>query len=262
MRRGAFWWGLVIIICGVLFLLEALGIITINVWGLILPILVIALGAWILWGTLARRSVKTEHVNVPLDGFTQARIRIRHGAGRLEVNAGAGESSLLEGDCAGGAELTSRRTNDALEVSISAFNRAFSFGWLPEYRADWNLKLAQGVPLALSFDTGAADTRIDLSQLLVTQIRFHSGASSTRLTLPAHAGQTTAEFKTGAASLELRIPPGVAARIQASGGLSSITVDKYRFPRSGNVYQSADYAAAANKVDIRVEMGVGSVNIR
>jgi hypothetical protein len=261
MRRGAIFWGLIIIIVGVLFLLETLGVITINVWGLILPALVIALGAWILWGTLARRSVKTEHVNVPLEGAAQARLRILHGAGRLEVNAGAGVGDLLVGDCGGGAELSSRRVGDTLEVSLSAPYRIFSFGWWPEDRADWKLNLAQGIPLALSFDTGAADTRIDLSHLIVNQLLFNSGASSTQLTFPANVGQTMAEFKAGAASLELRIPPGVAARIHTSGGLSSITVDKNRFPRSGNVYQSADYDSAINRVDIRVDMGVGSVNI-
>jgi hypothetical protein len=262
MRRGAFWWGLIIIIVGVLLLLETLGVITINIWGLILPILAISLGGWILWGTLTRRSVKTEHVNIPLEGAAQARLRIRHGAGRLDVNAGAEAGDLLVGDCGGGANLNSRRIDDTLDVSLSVLNRSFSFGWWPEYQADWKLSLAQGIPLALNFDTGAADMRIDLSQLIVHQIRFNSGASSTRMTLPANAGQTTAEFKAGAASLDLRIPPGVAARIHTSGGLSDITVDKNRFLRSGNIYQSSDYDFAVNKLDIKIEMGVGSVNIR
>jgi hypothetical protein len=60
----------------------------------------------------------------------------------------------------------------------------------------------------------------------------------------------------------VRVPSGVAARIRASGGLADIRVDRDRFPRAGGVYQSADYDTAANKVDIDVEAGVGSVNIR
>jgi hypothetical protein len=262
MRRSALFLGAIIIFVGVLLLLEALGIITFNVWGLIIPVFVIALGAWILWGTLAHRSVKTEHVNVPLEGAARARIRIQHGAGRLEVGAGAETGSLLVGDCNGGVELDTRRIDDKLEVSLSVLNRIFPFIWGPENLMDWKLNLAQDVPLALSFDTGATDTHIDLSRLNVTQIRLNSGASSTRITLPANAGKTIAEFKTGAASLEVLIPPGVAARIQASGGLSTVQVDRNRFPRSGNVYQSADYEIAANKVELRVEMGVGSVGIR
>jgi hypothetical protein len=262
MRRGALLWGIIIIIVGVLFLLENLGIITINIWGLILPLLAIALGAWILWGILAPHPAKIEHIDIPLDGATQARINIRHGAGRLQVDAGAGVGRLLEGDCDGGAELNTRRTANALEVTLGVLYRSLPFIWGPEYLMNWKLGLAQDVPLELSFDTGAADTRIDLSQLIVHQIRYHSGASSTWMTLPANAGQTTAVFKTGAASLELRIPSGVAAYIQTSSGLSSITVDKNRFPRIGNGYKSADYDVATNKVDIRVEMGVGSVDIR
>jgi len=60
----------------------------------------------------------------------------------------------------------------------------------------------------------------------------------------------------------MRVPSGVAARIRASGGLAEIHVDRGRFPRAGGVYQSADYDTAPNRVDIDVEAGVGSVNIR
>jgi hypothetical protein len=65
----------------------------------------------------------------------------------------------------------------------------------------------------------------------------------------------------GAASVNIRIPQGVAARIRWRGGLSSINVDPSRFPRFGDTYQSPDYDSAANKVDLDVEMGVGSVTV-
>jgi hypothetical protein len=44
--------------------------------------------------------------------------------------------------------------------------------------------------------------------------------------------------------------------------LSEISVDQNRFPRTGNGYQSADYDTAANKVDILIETGVGSVKVK
>jgi hypothetical protein len=30
----------------------------------------------------------------------------------------------------------------------------------------------------------------------------------------------------------------------------------------GDTYQSEDYASAANKVDLRIDMGIGSVDVR
>ena len=79
---------------------------------------------------------------------------------------------------------------------------------------------------------------------------------------PANAGYTFMKAEIGAASLSIQIPSNVAARIRATGGLASISVDSSRFPKSNGIYQSPDYETAANKVEIRVDAGVGSVNIR
>jgi hypothetical protein len=82
------------------------------------------------------------------------------------------------------------------------------------------------------------------------------------LTLPENAGSTRVKIESGAASLEIQVPSGVAARIRSSGGLSSFSVDKDRFPRVGDIYQSPDFDVAQNKVELNVQMGVGSVSIK
>ena len=57
--------------------------------------------------------------------------------------------------------------------------------------------------------------------------------------------------------------PGAAARIQTAGsGLSELSVDQSRFPRNGDLYESADYANAPNRVDLRIEVGLANVVIR
>ena len=98
--------------------------------------------------------------------------------------------------------------------------------------------------------------------MLVTELRLETGASSTDITLPAKAGYTKAKINAGAASASVRVPSGVAARIQVSGGLASINVDPDRFPRQGGIYQSPDYDAASNKVDLTIDTGVGSISVR
>jgi hypothetical protein len=95
----------------------------------------------------------------------------------------------------------------------------------------------------------------------VQEIRLKTGASSTEMTLPARAGQIKVKVSSGAASVVLRIPDGVAARIAVESGLAGITIDQNRFPRIGGGYQSADYDRAENSVDIHVETGVGAVEI-
>ena len=76
------------------------------------------------------------------------------------------------------------------------------------------------------------------------------------------AGHTRVHIGAGAASVAIRVPSGVAGRIRVKGGLAGIAVDKGRFPRMGDVYQSTDYDTAPNKVDVDIETGVGSVDVR
>lgn len=262
MRKFAIFWGVTIILIGILLLLNTLGIISVNIWGIIFSVFIIVLGMWIIWGVSAQRSVKVEKIFIPLDAVARAKVRIKHGAGRLELRSGVEEGGLVSGDCIGGAVVKTQKNDDFKEITLSVPDLSTSWMiWGPGSRKDWMLKFVRGVAFELIFEIGAAEGNIDLSDLWVTTIRFNSGASSTRMILPASAGRTTGEFKIGATSLELIIPSGVAARINASGGLASIKVDLSRFPRSGGFYQSPDYDTSMNIIDIQVETGVGSIEI-
>ena len=263
MRTGSLFWGSILILIGGLLLLDNLGLLPVDLWGIFWPSLIILIGLWTLWGVFFRRRPETEHANIPLDGAGRAHVRIHHGAGRLRVHAGAGAGDLAEGDFGGGLDVDTRRDGDTLSVRMRVPQQVwFPFSWGPGSSLDWDFGLSRDLPLNLEFETGANDSRIDLSELQVTDLRLSSGASSTELTFPARAGLTRAKISTGAASVRVRLPEGVAARIRAGGGLASITVDTARFPHSGAYYQSPDYDAAENKVDLDVETGVGSVDIR
>jgi hypothetical protein len=68
------------------------------------------------------------------------------------------------------------------------------------------------------------------------------------------------KVESGAASVRLRVPDGVAARIHTSMAIGSNDISP-RFPRNGSEYVSPDYDTAANKIDIRFEGGVGSLAV-
>jgi hypothetical protein len=247
---------------GVLLLLSNLGLLQgVNIWNLIWPLFLIALGLWFLWGTFFRRAPEVEYASVPLEGAQRARVRLSHGAGRLDIASGAGMNNLVEGDFGGGIDLDSRRNGDALDASLRVPVQVFPFSWWPGSTLDWNVRLNREVPLTLEVEGGANDTRIDLRDVRVNDLTLKSGASSTNLTLPARAGMTRARVSSGAASINIAVPEGVAARIRWRGGLSTVNVNQARFQRLGDTYQSPDYDSAANKVDLDVEMGVGSVTV-
>jgi len=278
MRRASVFWALVLIAIGLLLLLGNLGVFDlilaqlgltgVSMWGLVGPLLLILIGLWFLWGMLFGRPPRgTEEVTIPLAGATQAHIRIRHGAGRLRIGAAESSEALLSGTFGGGLDHHTTRDGDRLDVTMrvptdSLVSLTLPWAWGPHSPRDWSFDLHTGIPLSLDLETGASESRLELSDLHVTDLRLQTGASATELTLPAHAGHSRVKIGAGAASVRVRVPDGVAAQIAVDSGLAGISINRQRFPREGRGYRSPDYDTATHRVDIDIEAGVGSVEVR
>lgn len=264
MRRSGLFWGVILLLVGLLLLLNNLGIVAVDVWGAIWAVVLIALGVGILWGAVVGfGAAEGEEVAIPLEDASSARVRVKHGAGRLRVTGGASSGVLAEGTFSSGVDVRSQRKGGELDVEVSPRGLPFVMGpwnWGRE-GIGWRFRLNGEIPLSLAFETGANEARLDLSDLQVTDLRLETGASSMNVTLPAGAGQTRVRIQAGAASVSLRVPPDVAARIRFKGALASVSVDQDRFPRTGGIYLSPDYDTAENKVHIEVEAGIGSVRV-
>lgn len=266
--NGRIFWALVLILLGGVLLLSNLGLIQGSVWNMIWPLFLILLGLMFLLGASGRgRRWAAAPVNdsLPLDGAPSAEIEFHHGAGRLSVNAGSDPNTLYSGSFGGGVDKDVRRRGSALAVTM----RTPPDAWLGPWdwwggrgALDWDVGLNPNVPLSLAFETGASQTRLDLSALRVTDLSLKTGASATDLTLPSGAGLTRARVETGVAAVHVQIPNGVAARINGKMGLGALNVDRQRFPYRGGVYESDDFATAANRVELQIEGGVASVDVR
>lgn len=219
------------------------------------PWVLVVLGIWFVIGALLPGAAPTESLAIGLGGATEATVRIQFGAGEL-TSRRAAPGKLVDGEFIGG--VVSRREGTG-SVRLEQ-DTSFGLPWL-DHRSTWSVGLTGEVPLDLRLDTGAARARLDLSDLQVRRLEIHSGASNTQVRLPRSAGATTVKAETGAASLTLEVPDGVAARIRSRIALGSSQVDLERFPRAGDGYESPDYATAANRVDIDVSGGVGSFKI-
>jgi hypothetical protein len=252
---------LVLIGVGTVLLLQDLDVLS-NAFS-VGPVVLIAVGAAILLGALRPTggSGATQH-SIPLEGATSARVTMNHGAGRLTVVPLSDPTLLMQGTFSGGAEPVVRRSGQAVDVSLRQ-GRPGRREWSGAVRGrrglDWTVGLTREIPLAVDLRTGASASKIDLSELLVTDLRLETGASQTDLVLPSR-GATKARVKADAAQLRIRIPNGVAARLLTNRGLSSIRIDP-RFTGSGDLYQSPDFDAAPNRVELEIEAGAADVSV-
>ena len=241
---------------------------------LAVPLLLVGIGAVILVGAFIpgpwRRPTArgagpagwatpvAERLDLGLEGAPDAEVMVTFGAGRLAIGQ-AGAGMLVDGTCEGGVKAE-RGAPGRVRLSPPAPS---NLSWNhPPY--SWRIGLSGEVPLSLRVETGAADSELDLSALCLAELRLRTGASETRVTLPAAAGFTRVDAEGGAAAIRFRVPDGVAARIRTAIALGSSDVDHARFPRTpaGDAWQSPDYETAANRVEIEVRGGVGSVSVR
>ena len=258
-RRSSLFWGSVLIILAALLLLKQMQIID-DVFGFFWPLLVIALGIWMIVSYYGRhKPVEGQQVSIPLEGAAGATIKLDHGAGRLDLRSGAGSGEVLNGRFGNGLDYKSRLAGDRLEIKLRTPHQAWV--WWPGESLDWEVHLNPSISLSLKIDSGASSSVLDLSDLKVTDLDIDTGASKTELTLPGNAGNTHVDIDTGASSLKITIPTGVAASIRVKSSMTSVAINA-RFPHlDGGLYQSPDYSTASNRIDMTIDAGVGSIAI-
>jgi len=255
----AFTWPVVWILIGVVLFLSTTGRLGEGPGELIStywPWALIALGVWFVIGAVipSGRGM-TETLALPLAGTSEANVWIKFGAGTLATHVAA-PGQLVDGQFTGGVL---HRVRGPGRVELEQDTR-YGLPWL-DRRSDWNVGLTAEVPLDLKVDAGASRAVLDLHDLRVRLLELQTGASETRILLPRAAGATTVRAQAGAASLTIEVPDGVAARIRTRMALGSAQIDPTHFPASSGGYESPDYATSANRVDIDVGGGVGSLRI-
>jgi hypothetical protein len=249
---------------GVVFLLDNLGVLPGSAWAYVWPLLLVAFGLSLMLGWRGGHFIEAVAASQPLEGASQAHIHVKHGAGRLTVDAGEHGGNLLAGTFGGGLHQSARHIDGQLDVDLTPAPPDWTVWPWQAWQSgimDWQMHVNPDIPVALEFETGASDSQLDLSQLHVTDLALKTGASATDLTLPAAAGATSARVESGVASVHITVPRGVAARIRGAMGLGALNVNTRRFPRRGDRYESDDFVSAPNRVDLLVQGGVGEVSV-
>jgi hypothetical protein len=250
------WWPLATIAVGALLLLSTTGNLGIGPAELVAywPVAVVGVGVWFLIGALiARPRAAQSELSVPLTGLTEAEIKLTFGGGELVVGQ-AEPGKLLSGTFEGGVR---QRTHGVGRLELSPLSDWPMWWGRPLH---WQVGLTNEIPVNLELRTGANRSSIDLSTLRIRRLELHTGASETRVRLPA-SGATEVRAEAGVASLTIEVPQGVAARIHSRMALGSTTVSEDRFPRAMDGWASPDFDTAANRVEIDIAGGLGSVRV-
>lgn len=259
MKRDNVFWGIVLILVGVLLYLQTQGIIH-DVFKYFWPLALILVGGWIILGVYWKPAPSSEDMfSIPLGAAKSVRYNFSHGVGQLEISGGAPAGQAIVGTSAVGMNRKSYLNGDQLEVRVEAGPSFVPF--VGPNEGVWRFQLAQDVPVLLTVETGASSLNIDLKDMLVTRFALKTGASSSNVTMPAR-GASLLDVEAGAASINIRVPEATAARVRVKEGVTAVNVDTNRFPRlDSGIYQSTNFDSCSDRTEINIEAGLGSVSV-
>lgn len=291
---GSVFWGLLLVLVGVLLLLDNFNVLSVNftnIWQL-WPVLIIGTGLSMLslrgWiggivsfatAALLLCLVAFVVVDNPLYTHTrgsQAQVASQedaaNGAKKLDVTVDVGaaniEFSSSREQLGVKAVQESNRAHlvksaetkgDVRHVLLSTeSSRVF---WLGGMTNSLKVDLTRSLPVALTVDTGAASVTGDLSQVRLASLVVDTGASSIDVRLGAIEKRQEVAIDAGASSVTLHIPKAVGVRVELSGGLKSThfeAIDK----KSDSLYETADFDLAEKHIIVRADMGASRFEIR
>ncbi|MCL4265194.1 MAG: hypothetical protein KJ069_18405 [Anaerolineae bacterium] len=147
----------------------------------------------------------------------------------------------------------------------------------------WQVGISPRVLAALTLETVAGVAHVDLRELQLSALTattnaaeaelllpggdydatLVNNATSTEITLPPD-GRHAIDLQVNAGAVTLHLPPGMAARVEVDQALGSFTASSPALqPVDGqeNVWQTADYTSADNRLDLTIHISVGSVTM-
>ncbi|HSM56767.1 MAG TPA: toast rack family protein [Candidatus Sulfomarinibacteraceae bacterium] len=248
----------------------------------IVAALVLALAAGCV-GRLRVGDVQTKTESVAREDAAEVDVRINMGAGRLQLGGGA--DGLMTGEFTYNVERWEPEVAYEVRGDIGYLNieqpamDTGTFG-IPDsaVRNEWDLRLAEDVPMNLEVNMGATDSDLDLRSLTVNRLTMNSGAGNASVSLGGTlstmniqmgAGELRLSFNdewqqnleatisAGVGQLTLLLPADSGVRVSVEQGLGNVNATNLR--QDGNVYVNEAYGQAESTLNIRVEGGVGEV---
>ncbi len=207
-------------------------------------------------------SLATDTKTVEAAGAESAEVNLKMGAGELRVSGGA--QALME------AEFTYRASRRPPEVDyyvsggrgvLTVRHRRSGGPFLGSSKNKWDVRLNGQIPVKLEVDLGAGESRLDLSEIDLRSLTIDMGVGEMKLDLRGRYEQDLdVSIDGGIGSATIYLPGSAGVRVRVDGGIGSVHAPD--FTKNGHVYTNDAYGKAPTTIDVSVDAGIGSVDLR
>ena len=204
------------------------------------------------------QSWRTVTVSRQHSGESDMRVRVRYGAGRLNIQP-ADPGALYRMELRYDEETfepVAEYEGNRLELGVKSIRN--NINW-PRKRdsGEMNLTLARNVPMDLDLEFGAVKADLDLGGLYLTRLDLSTGASESRVDVsePNPVRMTSAGFEVGAADFHVRNLGNLNSEvITVDAGVGNVVLD-FRGRWQGDARVSVDMGLGA--LELRFPRGLG-----
>ncbi len=254
-------WPLLIIAAGLEALFGRQSVIASFISAIIILVLFVG-GVWLL-GAYPGGTGEILEISEARNDINHATVILEPAVARLEVANLSDSGNFVEGTVRLGRRekvkesfSTNGRPNFTLRTSNSQQPWSISSG---DSRV-WDLRFHSDVALNMQTDIGAGEVNFNLRDLTIDEVDVDFGIGEMTMYLP-NEGKFEVTISGGIGNITIHVPPNLGVQVNADTGLVTRNIPS-TYSQRNNVYTSPDYEAAAHRVTINVELGVGNVDIR
>lgn len=215
--------------------------------------------------------VRSRQSEVKTSDFLDAQeldLSLNLGAGRFTLKDSVGENYLKSDERYfenyGEIEIDSEVEDGILGIDFSQ-KRKTRFAGINTGVPEYDLILGNSeIPTNVKLDMGATDGTIELDETTLQKLDVDSGAGNLDVkfakgSLPSEK----AELNVGTGKVTIFIPEGTAYRVEFSVGVGSVKIIDQEYSKLGNDKEvvSSDFQSAENKLDLKIDVGVGSFTL-
>jgi hypothetical protein len=204
----------------------------------------------------------TSTQSVEAAGAESVEVNLKMGAGEMRVSGGA--QALME------AEFTYRSRRRPPEVDyyvsggrgvLTVRHRRSGGPFFGSSKNEWDVRLNGRIPLKLEVDLGAGESRLDLSELDLRALTIDMGVGEMKLDLRGrYAQDLDVSIDGGIGSGTIYLPGDAGVRVRVDGGIGSVHAPD--FSKNGHFYTNDAYGKAPLTIDVSVDAGIGSIDLR
>lgn len=284
MKKSHIFWGLLLIIIGILWILPSTDWVSMDIIGAVRtlwPILLVAAGITLLLKKEAHvmRAVVWVLAIALIAGYAvylgHGDYSVVEGSDVFELENGM-EHAALTVD-AGAANLRIGASDSALarvDSDINGLKHSFSAGrdsiikysqkWTPiggKSGKNFSAELSKAVSWELEFNTGSTDGIIDFSDFPLERCEINTGACDLRIVAGDLQDESTIECNSGAASISITIPEGTGIRIESNAAVNDVNGNGVTLNKTGREYESSNFDSAEKVIFLYVNCGVSDITV-